>query len=71
MEGDEEMALAMVNHNQTNYKKHCVVDLGCTNHMTGGKEKLQNVSKYKGGKVVVTADNTRLSIAHISETIIM
>ena len=37
--------------------------------MIGDKEKLQNVSKYKGEKVVVTADNTRLPIAHIGETV--
>ena len=38
--------------------------------MTGDKEKLQNMSKYKGKRVVVTADNTRLPIAHIAETLI-
>uniref|UniRef100_A0A2N9EU04 GAG-pre-integrase domain-containing protein n=1 Tax=Fagus sylvatica TaxID=28930 RepID=A0A2N9EU04_FAGSY len=30
----------------------------------------KNMSKYKGKRVVVTADNTRLPIAHIAETLI-
>ena len=64
VEEDEEMALVVVNHNQANYKKHWVVDSGCANHMTGDNEKLQTMSKYKGRKVVVTANNTRLLIAH-------
>ena len=70
VEEDEEMALVVVNHNQANYKKHWVVDSGCANHMTGDNEKLQTMSNYKGRKVVVTANNTRLLIAHIGEMII-
>ncbi|KAM0986171.1 hypothetical protein ACFX2C_013370 [Malus domestica] len=38
--------------------------------MTGDKQKLQNLSEYKGGRVVVTADNSRLPIAHIGKTIV-
>ena len=67
-EEDEEKALAVANHNQANYKRHWVVNSRCANHMTGDKEKLQNVSKYKGGRwreKVVIVDNTRLPIAHI------
>ena len=70
VEEEEEKALAVANHNQASYKRHWVVDSGCANHMTGDKEKLQNMSRYKGEKVVVTADNTRLPIAHIGETVI-
>uniref|UniRef100_A0A2N9HLQ3 Uncharacterized protein n=1 Tax=Fagus sylvatica TaxID=28930 RepID=A0A2N9HLQ3_FAGSY len=66
-----EMALAMANLEQVNYREDWIVDSGCSNHMTGNKEKLQNMSKYKGKKVVVTADNTRLPIAHIGETLIL
>jgi hypothetical protein len=69
-EEDEEMALAVANPEQVNYKEDWIVDSGCSNHMTGDKEKLQNMSKYKGKRVVVTADNTRLPIAHIGETLI-
>ena len=39
--------------------------------MTDDKEKLQNMTKYKGGRVVVIANNSRLSIAHIGKTIIV
>ena len=36
--------------------------------MKGDKEKLQNMTKYKGGCVVVIANNSRLPIAHINKT---
>jgi hypothetical protein len=68
VEEDKEMALAVANPEQVNYREDWIVDSGCSNHMTGDKEKLQNMSKYKGKRVVVTADNTRLPIAHIDET---
>ena len=38
--------------------------------MTGDKHKLESMSEYKGGRVVVTADNSRLPIAHIGKTIV-
>ena len=38
--------------------------------MAGDKHKLQNLSEYKGGRVVVTADNSRLPISHIGKTIV-
>uniref|UniRef100_A0A2N9HGS9 GAG-pre-integrase domain-containing protein n=1 Tax=Fagus sylvatica TaxID=28930 RepID=A0A2N9HGS9_FAGSY len=71
MEEDKEMALAVANPEQVNYREDWIVDSGCSNHMTGDKEKLQNMSKYKGKRVVVTVDNTRLPIAHIGETLII
>ena len=67
---DEEMALAVANLEQVNYREDWIVDSGCSNYMTGNNEKLQNMSKYKGKRVVVTDDNTRLPIAHIGETLI-
>uniref|UniRef100_A0A2N9EMD7 Retrovirus-related Pol polyprotein from transposon TNT 1-94-like beta-barrel domain-containing protein n=1 Tax=Fagus sylvatica TaxID=28930 RepID=A0A2N9EMD7_FAGSY len=67
---DEEMALAVTNPEQVNYREDWIVDSRCSNHMTGDKEKLQNMSKYKGKRVVVTANNTKLPIAHIGETLI-
>ena len=70
VEEDKEVALAVANPEQVNYREDWIVDSGCSNHMTGDKEKLQNMSKYKGKRVVVTADNTRLPIAHIGETLI-
>jgi len=38
--------------------------------MTGDKEKLQNLSKYKGSRVVMTANNSKLPIAHIGITVV-
>jgi hypothetical protein len=69
VEEDKKMALAVANPKQVNYRKDWIIDSGCSNHITGDKEKLQNMSKYKGKKVV-TADNTRLPIAHMGETLI-
>lgn len=37
--------------------------------MTGDKKKLQNLTTYNGSRVVVMANNSRLSIAHIGKTI--
>ncbi|KAJ0546766.1 putative RNA-directed DNA polymerase [Helianthus annuus] len=42
-----------------------IVDSGCSNHLTGDKAKLSNPVKYGGSRVVVIADNSRHSIAHI------
>ena len=38
--------------------------------MTGDKHKLESMSEYKGGRVVVTADNSRLPIAHIGHYVL-
>jgi len=38
--------------------------------MTGDKKKLQNLFEYKGSREVVTADDTKLPMAHISKTIV-
>ncbi|KAG6528974.1 hypothetical protein ZIOFF_011166 [Zingiber officinale] len=48
-----------------NYKNDWIVDSGCSNHMTGDKEKLQNLFEYKGARMVMTTNNSRLPIAHI------
>ena len=39
--------------------------------MTGDKEKLQDMTKYKGGCMVVTVNNSRLSIAHVGTIVLM
>ena len=38
--------------------------------MTGDKEKLQNLSEYKESRVVVTTNKSKMSIAHISNTVV-
>jgi hypothetical protein len=69
VEDDEEMTLAVANPEQVNYREDWIADSGCSNYMIGDKEKLQNMSIYKGKRVVVTADNTRLPIAHIGASL--
>ena len=67
---EEELAFTATTANQINYEDDWIVDSGCSNHMTGDMEKLQNLSEYKGSRVVVTANNSKLPIAHIGSTII-
>ncbi|KAE8663053.1 hypothetical protein F3Y22_tig00113123pilonHSYRG00166 [Hibiscus syriacus] len=67
---EEELALTVTTPERIDYKNDWIVDSGCSNHMTGDKQKLQNLSEYNGGRVVVTADNSRLPITHISKTIV-
>ncbi|KAE8733549.1 hypothetical protein F3Y22_tig00001120pilonHSYRG00173 [Hibiscus syriacus] len=67
---EEELALMVTTPERIDYKNDWIVDSGCSNHMTGDKQKLQNLSEYNGGRVVVTADNSRLPITHIGKTIV-
>ncbi|KAG8488484.1 hypothetical protein CXB51_016201 [Gossypium anomalum] len=69
-EWDAEALVAIEEEEQINYKKDWIVDSGCSNHMTDDKEKLQNLSKYKGNRVAVTASDSKLPIAHTGDTII-
>ncbi|KAL3537350.1 hypothetical protein ACH5RR_000716 [Cinchona calisaya] len=55
----DELALTTVNINPINYNVDWIIDSGCSNHMTGDKRKLPNLKEYKGGRVVVTTDNSR------------
>ncbi|KAH1056893.1 hypothetical protein J1N35_034958 [Gossypium stocksii] len=48
----EEMDLTSVTSKQIDYENNWTVDSGYSNHMTSDKEKLQNVSDYKGSRVV-------------------
>jgi len=69
-EDDDELALTAILSDQINYEKDWIVDSGCSNHMTGDKEKLQNLTEYKGNLVVVTANNSKLPIAHVGNTMV-
>ncbi|KAH0636528.1 hypothetical protein KY289_036443 [Solanum tuberosum] len=44
---------------------------GCSNHITGDEKKLINMSEYKCGRVVVTANNSKMPITHIGKTVFM
>ncbi|KAJ8759956.1 hypothetical protein K2173_010812 [Erythroxylum novogranatense] len=67
---DEERALTTAISNQIDYEADWIIDSGCSNHMTGDKENLQNVSEYKGSRVVVIASNSKLPIAHVGNSVV-
>ena len=67
---EEETALTTTSSDRIDYENDWIVDLGCSNHMTGNKEKLQNLSEYKGSRVVMTVNNSKMSIAHIGNTVV-
>jgi len=67
---EEELAFKATTSKQVDYEKDWIVDSGCSNHMTGDKEKLKNLSEYKGSSVVVIANNSKLTIAHIGNTVV-
>ncbi|KAH7863291.1 hypothetical protein Vadar_015792 [Vaccinium darrowii] len=68
---NSETALAAVpNRGAINYNDDWIVDSGYSNHMTGDKKKLSNLSAYKGDRVVVTTNNSRLPTTHIGKTVI-
>nr|CAD1834944.1 unnamed protein product [Ananas comosus var. bracteatus] len=58
------------NPREVNYSTDWIIDSGCSNHMTGDKDKLLSITEYKGGRVVVTANNSKLPITYIGKTII-
>lgn len=58
----EESASTATMSEQIDYEKDWIIDSGCSNHMTGDKEKLQALSEYKGRHVVVTVNNSKLPI---------
>ncbi|KAK2997760.1 hypothetical protein RJ639_024907 [Escallonia herrerae] len=67
---EENLTFTAITSNRINYEKDWIVDSGCSNHMTGDVEKLQNLSDYKGSRVVVTANNSKLPIAHVGSAIV-
>ncbi|KAH7847776.1 hypothetical protein Vadar_030135 [Vaccinium darrowii] len=69
-EKSETALVAVSNRGAINYNDDWIVDSRCSNHMTGDKKKLSNLSPYKGDRVVVTANNSRLPITHIGKTVI-
>lgn len=70
IEKSEKALVTVSNRGAINYKDDWIVDSGCSNHMTGDKEKLSSLSAYRGDRVVITANNSRLPITHIGKTVI-
>ncbi|PHT69557.1 hypothetical protein T459_24661 [Capsicum annuum] len=67
---EEELALKATTSSKIDYENDWIVDSDCSNHMTGDKDKLQNLSKYKGSRVVVIANNSKLPIAHVGNIVV-
>ena len=67
---EDKLALTTTLSDQIDYEKDWIVDSGCFNHMTGDKKKLQSLTEYKGNYVVVTTNNSKLPITHVSNTMI-
>ncbi|KAL4282412.1 hypothetical protein GQ457_03G013080 [Hibiscus cannabinus] len=64
----EKLALATSMKSNIDYKEDWIVDSGCSNHMTNDEKKLQDIDEYEERRVVLTANNSRLSISHVGKT---
>ena len=67
----ESALVAMAKPGAINYEQDWIVDSGCSHHMTGDMNKLYDMAKYNGNQVVVTANNSRLPITHVGESVIV
>ncbi|GKU88341.1 hypothetical protein SLEP1_g2621 [Rubroshorea leprosula] len=64
-----QVALSASNQSKVDYSKNWIIDSRAASRMTGDEKKLLNLSEYKGNRVVVTTDDTRLSIKQIGDAI--
>ncbi|KAG8497318.1 hypothetical protein CXB51_008528 [Gossypium anomalum] len=55
---EEDLAVAVTTFQKIDYKNNWIFYSSCSNHMTSDQEKLQDVTAYKGNRVVVTANNS-------------
>jgi hypothetical protein len=72
-ERDEKLkiALTVVNKSERiNYESDWIIDSDCSNHMTGDIKKLDGLEKYRGMRVIVTANNSKLPITYVGKAII-
>ena len=71
VESPKANATLTITYQSTNdYCKDWIIDLGCSNHMIGDKEKLKSTIEYKGNRMMLTVDNLRLPITHVGKAII-
>jgi len=54
-----------------NCNKNWIVDFGCSNHVTSDKENLVSMVEYKGGRVDVMANNSKLLITYVRKFVIV
>ncbi|KAM1296017.1 hypothetical protein TB1_015133 [Malus domestica] len=66
----QESALTAASSESIDYHNDWIVDSGCSNHMIGDEKKLQSLTEYKRGRLVVTTDDSKLPIAHIGKIVI-
>ena len=66
----EAPAFAAITDPVVNYNEDWIIDSGCSNHMTNDDKKLEDMTDYKGRRVVLMADNSRLSISHVGKAVI-
>lgn len=66
---EEDSVLTVTTNQSENRLNDWIIDSGCSNHLTGDKEKLSNPVKYNGSRVVVIADNSRHTISHIGNVV--
>ncbi|KAJ0868283.1 putative RNA-directed DNA polymerase [Helianthus annuus] len=64
---EDVVAFTATTEDKRNRLDEWIMDSGASNHLTGDKERLQNPTKYGGSRVVVIADNSKHSIAHIGD----
>nr|KAJ0189210.1 hypothetical protein LSAT_V11C800391990 [Lactuca sativa] len=68
---ENELALMAMMGEHINYENNWIIDSGCSIHMTGDQNKLQDMKDYKGSRTVLIANNARLPIAQIGKTTII
>jgi hypothetical protein len=66
----EALAFATTTDPTVNYKEDWIIDSGCSNHMTSDDKTLEGMADYKGRRVVLMADNSRLSILHVGKAVV-
>ena len=55
---EEELALTVAKPGRIKYEHDWIVDLGYSNHMTDDIEKLQDMTKYNRGCLIVIVNNS-------------
>ncbi|KAG5581657.1 hypothetical protein H5410_052284 [Solanum commersonii] len=64
---EEKFTLVIVSEKLVDYEHEWIVDSGCSNYMTSDEKKIINMSDYKGGQVIVTVNNSKMSVTHMAK----
>ena len=60
----------MITPRQIDYKSDWIIGLGYSNLIISDGEKLHNMTKYKGSRMMTMDNNSRIPITYISKTTI-